>query len=98
MKMASARVTEKLKNTAPTRTGVILVLFHEYFHGEIGCGLGASHQTGWTALAVRLLENAVENPDRIDHAHEADSGDASDIRAATGAKRGRLADRAALAV
>ena len=33
-----------------------LVLFHEYFHGEIGRGLGASHQTGWTALAVQLLE------------------------------------------
>jgi hypothetical protein len=75
-----------------------LVLFHEYFHGETGRGLGASHQTGWTALGVRLLENAVENPDRIDHTHEVDSGDASDIRAATGAKRGRLADRAALAV
>jgi hypothetical protein len=32
------------------------VLFHEYFHGETGRGLGASHQTGWTALATRLLE------------------------------------------
>ena len=32
-----------------------LVLFHEYFHGETGRGLGASHQTGWTALAVELL-------------------------------------------
>jgi Glycosyl hydrolase family 63 C-terminal domain len=34
-----------------------LVLFHEYFHGETGCGLGASHQTGWTALAIRLIED-----------------------------------------
>ena len=33
-----------------------LVLFHEYFHGETGRGVGASHQTGWTALAVRCLE------------------------------------------
>jgi len=33
-----------------------LVLFHEYFHGETGHGVGASHQTGWTALAVRCLE------------------------------------------
>jgi hypothetical protein len=33
-----------------------LVLFHEYFHGETGRGLGASHQTGWTALATQLLE------------------------------------------
>jgi hypothetical protein len=34
-----------------------LVLFHEYFHGETGRGLGASHQTGWTALAIRNLED-----------------------------------------
>jgi hypothetical protein len=33
-----------------------LVLFHEYFHAETGRGLGASHQTGWTALAARLLQ------------------------------------------
>jgi hypothetical protein len=34
-----------------------LVLFHEYFHGDSGRGVGASHQTGWTALAVRCLED-----------------------------------------
>jgi hypothetical protein len=34
-----------------------LLLFHEYFHGDTGRGLGASHQTGWTALVVRCLEN-----------------------------------------
>ncbi len=33
-----------------------LVLFHEYFHGETGEGLGAAHQTGWTALVVRCFE------------------------------------------
>lgn len=33
--------------------------FHEYFHGEHGKGLGASHQTGWTALIARLLEERV---------------------------------------
>jgi hypothetical protein len=32
-----------------------LLLFHEYFHGEDGRGLGASHQTGWTALVAELL-------------------------------------------
>lgn len=32
-----------------------LILFHEYFHGDTGQGLGASHQTGWTALVVRLI-------------------------------------------
>jgi len=34
-----------------------LVLFHEHFHGDTGRGLGAAHQTGWTALVVRCLEN-----------------------------------------
>jgi hypothetical protein len=34
-----------------------LVLFHEYFHGETGRGLGASHQTGWTALVLGLIED-----------------------------------------
>jgi hypothetical protein len=34
-----------------------LHLFHEYFHGDTGAGLGASHQTGWTALVARLLED-----------------------------------------
>jgi hypothetical protein len=34
-----------------------LVLFHEYFHGDTGRGVGASHQTGWTALAVRCIED-----------------------------------------
>ncbi|MFN8179795.1 MAG: glucosidase [bacterium] len=34
-----------------------LVLFHEYFHGETGRGVGASHQTGWTALCVKCLDD-----------------------------------------
>ena len=34
-----------------------LVLFHEYFHGDTGRGVGASHQTGWTALAIRFIED-----------------------------------------
>jgi hypothetical protein len=33
-----------------------LIFFHEYFHGDNGRGLGACHQTGWTALVTRLLE------------------------------------------
>jgi hypothetical protein len=32
-----------------------LVLFYEYFHGDNGQGLGASHQTGWTALVAELI-------------------------------------------
>jgi Glycosyl hydrolase family 63 C-terminal domain len=34
-----------------------LLLFHEYFHADTGRGCGASHQTGWTALIVRLLQD-----------------------------------------
>ena len=33
-----------------------LVPFHEYFHGDTGAGVGASHQTGWTALVAKLLQ------------------------------------------
>jgi hypothetical protein len=32
-----------------------LILFHEYFHGDSGAGIGASHQTGWTALVAKLM-------------------------------------------
>jgi hypothetical protein len=33
-----------------------LLLFHEYFHGDNGSGLGASHQTGWTGLVAKLIQ------------------------------------------
>ncbi len=35
-----------------------LIQFHEYFHGDKGAGLGASHQTGWTGLVVKLIEQS----------------------------------------
>jgi hypothetical protein len=37
-----------------------LVLFYEYFHGDDGTGLGASHQTGWTGLVAKLLQQSGE--------------------------------------
>jgi hypothetical protein len=37
-----------------------LVLFHEYFHADTGKGLGASHQTGWTAVVAKLLQQIGE--------------------------------------
>lgn len=37
-----------------------LVLFYEYFHGDTGRGLGASHQTGWTALVSCLIQSLAE--------------------------------------
>jgi hypothetical protein len=36
------------------------ILFYEYFHGDNGRGLGASHQTGWTALVAKLLQQSGE--------------------------------------
>ena len=32
------------------------ITFHEYFHGDTGVGLGASHQTGWTGLVASLID------------------------------------------
>jgi hypothetical protein len=37
-----------------------LLLFYEYFHGDSGAGIGASHQTGWTALVAKLLQQSGE--------------------------------------
>ncbi len=36
-----------------------LILFHEYFHGDNGAGLGASHQTGWTGLVAKLIQQSL---------------------------------------
>lgn len=45
--------TEKFQTDPQWRD---LILFHEYFHGDNGTGLGASHQTGWTGLVAKLIE------------------------------------------
>ena len=37
-----------------------LILFYEYFHGDNGSGLGASHQTGWTGVIAKLLQQSGE--------------------------------------
>ncbi len=36
--------------------GLTSLLFHEYFHGDTGKSLGATHQTGWTALVASLID------------------------------------------
>jgi hypothetical protein len=46
---------EKLQNDPHFRDHV---LFYEYFHGDTGMGLGASHQTGWTALVAKLIQQS----------------------------------------
>jgi len=45
--------TEKFHNDPHWRD---LVPFYEYFHGDNGAGIGASHQTGWTALVAKLIQ------------------------------------------
>jgi Glycosyl hydrolase family 63 C-terminal domain len=38
------------------------ILFNEYFHGDNGAGIGASHQTGWTALVAKLIQDYKKSP------------------------------------
>ncbi len=40
------------------------MLFYEYFQGDTGAGLGASHQTGWTGLVAKLIQQQGEHPDQ----------------------------------
>jgi hypothetical protein len=37
-----------------------LVLFYEFFHGDNGAGLGANHQTGWTGLVAKMIQQSGE--------------------------------------
>ena len=38
--------------------------FHEYFHGDTGAGVGASHQTGWTGVIAKLIQQQGERAER----------------------------------
>ncbi len=48
---------EKFQNDPHWRD---LIMFHEYFHGDNGAGIGASHQTGWTGLVTKLMQQSGE--------------------------------------
>jgi hypothetical protein len=64
------------------------VLFYEYFNGDDGSGLGASHQTGWTGLVAKLLQQT--NPDGVAaSAHEPES----EGRSTTGSTAPRKGER-----
>jgi hypothetical protein len=67
-----------------------LLLFHEYFHGDTGAGIGASHQTGWTGLVAHLICRG-GIIDTIQQGRAADAGSVTTARrrAKEGAKRGR---------
>ncbi len=64
------------------------LLFYEYFHGDNGAGLGASHQTGWTGVVARA-----HAPVRDDHAAEQvlEMGKSRDFDAQRSRRRGRVA-------
>ncbi|KAB2542996.1 glucosidase [Salipiger aestuarii] len=49
--------TTKMQNDPHWRDNI---LFYEYFHGDIGAGIGASHQTGWTGLVAVLVESLAQ--------------------------------------
>jgi hypothetical protein len=53
--------TERFQNDPHWRD---LMLFHEYFHGDNGAGIGASHQTGWTGLIAKLVQQLGEHSAR----------------------------------
>jgi hypothetical protein len=42
-----------------------LILFNEYFHGDNGAGIGASHQTGWTGLVAKLIQQHAEHTENL---------------------------------
>jgi hypothetical protein len=46
------------------------VLYHEYFHGDSGRGVGASHQTGWTGLVAKLLQPSGQSAGDVDAGHQ----------------------------
>ncbi|MBD2676129.1 MULTISPECIES: MGH1-like glycoside hydrolase domain-containing protein [Nostoc] len=50
--------TQKFQNDSHWQD---LILFYEYFHGDNGAGIGASHQTGWTGLVAKLIQECGEH-------------------------------------
>jgi hypothetical protein len=65
------------------------ILFHEYFHGDTGSGVGASHQTGWSGLVATLIElfGNVDAAQLLEQGKEAVfSGNAAEVRSAATAK------------
>ena len=47
---------EARKSSRPIRTGDDYILFYEYYHGDNGAGLGASHQTGWSGVVAKVIQ------------------------------------------
>ena len=76
-----------------------LILFYEYFHGDNGAGLGASHQTGWTGLVAPLLDmfgridaKTLLETERGQRARPARKGAGGRRKGRAGSKDGNMAD------
>ncbi len=54
--MVDARSMAALEKFQPDPHWRDYILFYEYFHGDNGAGLGASHQTGWTGTIARIMQ------------------------------------------
>ena len=79
-----------------TRAGRTTSLFNEYFHGDNGAGLGASHQTGWTGLVADLIRRSRGASPDARRAARAHAGRAADDRLrAAGVRHARRVDAAA---
>ena len=82
MPTAAGRSTAAPRSFRTIRTGATYLLFYEYFHGDNGAGLGASHQTGWTGIVARLMQFfATVRPEQV-----LETGAWSAVRAASQAK------------
>lgn len=62
-KRAVYGATERFQNDPQWQD---LILFYEYFHGDNGAGIGASHQTGWTGLIAKLIQQSGEYMQKCD--------------------------------
>ena len=56
MKMVEDQYMAAQKNFRLIHTGATTFYFFEYFHGDNGAGLGASHQTGWTGVVAKIIQ------------------------------------------
>jgi len=72
-----------------------LMLFYEYFHGDTGRGVGASHQTGWTGLVAKLIQQSHASLDVETRNGERNESVGSVSRAAQFAAPGRVAEAVA---
>ncbi len=66
-----------VRNSRTTRTGAIIFSSTEYFHGDNGAGLGASHQTGWTGLVATAIQlfGRLDGPQLLEAGRAAAWGD-----------------------